>query len=575
MSNLNNWQEMSIAHGAAIDVLDRQILTANQSIAILQAGLTADDTAISTLQANVSANTTAISSLQGLVSANITSISTINDSLSDITQQVNSLFCNVKYPPVPYNAAKGDSTTDDYAALQAMLDGLPEESTMFLPADPTKHYRINTGLVNSRGIKMLGESMYGSIIKNYGTGDAVTLKTYEFAKIEELCVTAVSGGTSGNGIVFDDIVTVCLERAFVSGHGGHNITKNMSSLSNINNIYIDHCDIRDAYGDGINLIGTLDLGTGQVNTVHITGNNIAENIGNGISIWGANIVIDGANTIQNNDGYGIEIKSRADDHNAAAQGVVIEGNYFEIDKAGFIHVYASTASGHVSTVVGLRIIGNFGIMANTQVNVGVTSLVTIEYPEKSGVGTAIRNLTFDNPAFTSSTLNIIDANDVLMCDSVIKIPYAGDIGYVDMGFATILSKKYYVVDCSNAQGATYDIATGYAVVSGNVDIIYPVDIRSYQNIYKVAVYVKTDSTNYNISMSLYGRNAGIDVDASYTELVIKSRTAQTGSQSFEQAPSSALDNVYAGVDLYLKISITLTTPGTYFRLGKPYFILSQ
>jgi hypothetical protein len=69
MSNLNSWQEMSIAHGAAIDVLDRQILTANQSIAILQAGLTANDTAISTLQ--------------GLVSANITSISTINDSLSE------------------------------------------------------------------------------------------------------------------------------------------------------------------------------------------------------------------------------------------------------------------------------------------------------------------------------------------------------------------------------------------------------------------------------------------------------------------------------------------------------------
>jgi hypothetical protein len=83
MSNLNSWQERTIANGVAIDVLDKQMLTANQSIAILQAGLTANDTAISTLQANVSANTTAISSLQGLVSANITSISTINDSLTE------------------------------------------------------------------------------------------------------------------------------------------------------------------------------------------------------------------------------------------------------------------------------------------------------------------------------------------------------------------------------------------------------------------------------------------------------------------------------------------------------------
>jgi hypothetical protein len=73
MSNLNYWQERTIANGVAIDILDKQVLTANQSIAILQAGLKANDTAISTLQ--------------GLVSANITSISTINGSLSDITNQ--------------------------------------------------------------------------------------------------------------------------------------------------------------------------------------------------------------------------------------------------------------------------------------------------------------------------------------------------------------------------------------------------------------------------------------------------------------------------------------------------------
>jgi hypothetical protein len=73
MSYLNSWQERTIANGVSIDVLDKQMLTANQSIAILQAGLTANDTAISTLQASISANTTAIS--------------TINTSLSDILDQ--------------------------------------------------------------------------------------------------------------------------------------------------------------------------------------------------------------------------------------------------------------------------------------------------------------------------------------------------------------------------------------------------------------------------------------------------------------------------------------------------------
>jgi short subunit dehydrogenase-like uncharacterized protein len=80
MSNLNYWQEKTISNSTAIDVLDKQILTANQSIAILQAGLTANDTAISTLQGDVT-------TLSSAISANTTAISTINTALSDITQQ--------------------------------------------------------------------------------------------------------------------------------------------------------------------------------------------------------------------------------------------------------------------------------------------------------------------------------------------------------------------------------------------------------------------------------------------------------------------------------------------------------
>jgi len=91
MSNLNYWQERTIANGVAIDVLDKQILTANQSITILQAGLTANDTAISTLQANVSANTTAISALQISVSANTTAISTLQ---ANVENNSNSISAN-------------------------------------------------------------------------------------------------------------------------------------------------------------------------------------------------------------------------------------------------------------------------------------------------------------------------------------------------------------------------------------------------------------------------------------------------------------------------------------------------
>jgi hypothetical protein len=64
---LNWWQEKTIEHGVAIDVLDAQTLTANETIAALQSLVSANITAISSLTDNVeinanniSANTTAL-----------------------------------------------------------------------------------------------------------------------------------------------------------------------------------------------------------------------------------------------------------------------------------------------------------------------------------------------------------------------------------------------------------------------------------------------------------------------------------------------------------------------------------
>jgi hypothetical protein len=74
---LNWWQEKTIEHGVSIDVLNAQMLTANETVAILQP--------------LISANTTAISSLQASVSANTTAISTLNTDLTDMLQEIPSL----------------------------------------------------------------------------------------------------------------------------------------------------------------------------------------------------------------------------------------------------------------------------------------------------------------------------------------------------------------------------------------------------------------------------------------------------------------------------------------------------
>jgi hypothetical protein len=167
MSYLNSWQERTIANGVAIDVLDKQMLTANQSIAILQSGLTANDTAISTLQTSVSANTTAISSLQGLVSANITSISTINDSLSDIAQQIVD--------------TENSSPKGVYATAAALTAALPTgDTTIYVVAANSHLYYWNGSAWIDSGVNRHIESM--GLAKNGQTSSSQSISIKNVGK---------------------------------------------------------------------------------------------------------------------------------------------------------------------------------------------------------------------------------------------------------------------------------------------------------------------------------------------------------------------------------------------------------
>jgi hypothetical protein len=141
---LNWWQETTIEHDVSIDVLNAQMLTANETIAALQP--------------LISANTTAISSLQESVSANITAISTLNTDLAEIAKQANILKDKQLLRPYLLEGFQvvSDFTPNGHCTLEA----------------DTVNYKVGT-----QGLKMLSSD-------TAATGSATSAKTLIIADIE-------------------------------------------------------------------------------------------------------------------------------------------------------------------------------------------------------------------------------------------------------------------------------------------------------------------------------------------------------------------------------------------------------
>lgn len=86
-----------------------------------------------------------------------------NAGLENIVKQVlaDMFFINVKNPPAPYVAAKGDGTTNDTAAIQALINYAAEQHTyLFFPKGT---YLVN-GLVMSDYTSLVGLDRYNTII---------------------------------------------------------------------------------------------------------------------------------------------------------------------------------------------------------------------------------------------------------------------------------------------------------------------------------------------------------------------------------------------------------------------------
>lgn len=492
-----------------------------------------------------------------------------------LSNKQNDMYINVKNPPDGLPGAVGDGITDDTSAIQNIIDYCGRKgSTLYFPNGNYKVY----GLVITNWMGIQGESKRNTTIVNYSTTNpCIKLSNNgELFTIRDIAIFGNGDGgaygsnaTSSCGILLDHVSSVNIDNVWMRRHGSHCI---MATQSNINNINISNSDLGYSKGDGIRIIADS---VSRKNAINITNCNISKCGGNGISVFGNSIEICN-NTIQGNNGVGIYMGGSMVSGDYTAYSINIENNYFELDSGGFIKAVVSSSPDPVRVIVGLRIVGNFGIMYANQVDSGVNALVSFEYPQSYGQFAMLRDAVFDNPGFSSDKLKVLDAHNSINSDSVIKIPYQGNDTYVNMGYATVQYLKHKVLNgYFYAKGVEYDIITGKSKnITSSTVVYFPFDSESFGGLRDFYIYCETDSKNYSILVERFYRNKG--KTSEYSSVIFTSKTNLSGSQLIGGNVSNYTQLVSENdIDQYFKITITLKTPRNYFYLGNPTYTTSQ
>ena len=225
--------------------------------------------------------------------------------LEEIVKQVlaDYFFINVKNPPAPLVAAKGDGVTDDTVAIQAMINYVNGKSNyLFFPAGT---YSVQ-GLTMVTGVSLIGMDRYKTIImlraasnKDLLSGDLGN------CTISNITLNANMPGQTANCSIYSGNATDMLISDVIFKNG-----YNMLSIDNDGIVQMDNLVFDGTQGNGlaiggvrasvnnINFINNSKLNAGTL--ISITGNNNSvtqilntEYAENGVVIAGDNNVVEG------------------------------------------------------------------------------------------------------------------------------------------------------------------------------------------------------------------------------------------------------------------------------------------
>lgn len=159
--------------------------------------------------------------------------------LEDIVKQVlaDYFFINVKNPPAPLVAAKGDGITNDTGAIQAMINHVSgKKNYLFFPAGI---YSVNQ-LTMIPNVSLVGQDRYQTII-NLEAGSNVDLLTGEMGNctISNLTLSANMPGQTRNCSVYHGNVTSMLFDNVIFKNGFDVLSLDIDGLVQMSSIVVD------------------------------------------------------------------------------------------------------------------------------------------------------------------------------------------------------------------------------------------------------------------------------------------------------------------------------------------------
>lgn len=320
--------------------------------------------------------------------------------LEDIIKQVlaDLYFINVKNPPAPFVAAKGDGTTNDTAAIQALINyaGL-QRSYLFFPAG---NYLVS-GLTAVENVSLLGLDRYSTIITLAPESNRDLITGFvENASISDITLNANMNGQSANCSCLNATVENALIDFVIFKNGYDSVV--IDNTSEFEGAYwlfdgIQHNAIT-LNGDGGVIRNVIFKNASQLSSnalMIVNGTNtITEifsntNIPNGVVLSSSKSTIEGTilnatNTIVNGDGNYVNIED--------ANGKNIFGTN-----------YTETFSGNITENVN----GTKGVNASNEATVITsTSSLNAENRTTTITGTSTENAAIKNTKIDTLTENI-------------------------------------------------------------------------------------------------------------------------------------------------------------------------
>jgi hypothetical protein len=493
--------------------------------------------------------------------------------------------------PEWFGLSTSGTAASNTTALNQSINALVTSGEWVAPSGSFNH----NGFTISKRIFGRGAGRYATNLNNVAVGvAAVTIADgVTHLDLADMSIngngTAAYGAdaTTGDGILTNGLAEFRFENLMLLNHGGHGIKLGGagSPLAGTYQGEIVNCNIEQNKADGINAIATSS--SDQKNALNIYDSNIAGNGGNGINIWGTLIAVRN-NSIQGNYGAGVFISSDSAT-SGSSTNLAITGNYLEINKGG--HICGKVTAAKV--IQGLTIDDNFFNTNPLLVNPGILYDIFLEDAAGTATNPNLRRLTYGRgnehlligaspPAWTIANFGGRLAQDSTIYSPIRGLASTADNTFYDQiigaGAAKVVGRQHVVLNglwyAKGGSGITWadSVKSANVTVSGS-NVYFPVTLPTNSQLHRVAAYVDTDSPSYSVQFEFQRRSsAGVGAYTTlYTQTVAMTAAGYVSGADLPSESSTYINQRITPTsnDWILKITVTITTPGTFLYFGNP------